>query len=123
MTLEVKARTGLATPTFGHAADGNFHVHVMFNRGDPAQRIKAEEAVGQIMQRVVDMGGAISGEHGIGLAKTPFFGIQHGKAEVAAMRAIKQALDPNGILNPGKIFEPFRVWEHEPVKVKMPWDH
>jgi len=65
----------------------------------------------------------ITGEHGIGLAKIPFMSMQHTEAEIAAMRAIKNALDPQGILNPGKIFEPFEVWAHEPVDVRLPWDH
>ena len=121
-TLELMARTGLATPVFGHAADGNFHVHVMYHRGNPDECRKAEQAVGEIMRKVVELGGAISGEHGIGLAKTPFLHLQHSAAEIGAMRAVKMALDPNCIMNPGKIFEPFRVWEHEIVRVTLPWD-
>jgi glycolate oxidase len=65
----------------------------------------------------------ITGEHGIGLAKVPFMQMQHSAAEIAAMRSVKQALDPLGILNPGKIFEPFEVWDHELVDVRLPWDH
>ncbi|HAY99195.1 MAG TPA: FAD-binding oxidoreductase, partial [Opitutae bacterium] len=77
----------------------------------------------KLMQKVVDLGGVITGEHGIGLAKIPFMGMQHSKAEIAAMRAVKDALDPQGILNPGKIFEYFEIWDHELVDVKLPWDH
>jgi glycolate oxidase len=115
-------RHRLHTPIFGHAGDGNFHVHVMFHRDDPDECRRAEAAVGELMQGVVSMGGAISGEHGIGLAKSPFLGVQHGQAEIAAMKAVKNALDPNGIMNPGKVFEPFRVWEHPVAKVTLPWD-
>jgi glycolate oxidase len=122
-TLQLKEETGLATPTFGHAADGNFHVHVMYNRDDPGQLKTAEAAVMKIMKKVVSLGGAISGEHGIGLAKTPFLRVQHQQAEINAMQAIKKALDPKDILNPGKIFTPFPVWEHTPDTRKMPWDH
>jgi glycolate oxidase len=75
------------------------------------------------MRAVVSLGGAISGEHGIGLAKSPFLRLQHPPAAVRAMRAVKQALDPRGILNPGKMFEVFRVWETERLEVKLPWDH
>lgn len=121
--VQIKAETGLPTPTFGHAADGNFHVHVMYNRDDATQLKIAEAAVLRIMEKVVALGGAISGEHGIGLAKTPFLRLQHNDAEIRAMQAIKQALDPNGILNPGKIFTPFPVWEHPMTKVHLPWDH
>jgi glycolate oxidase len=94
----------------------------MYHRGDAEECLRAESAVGEIMRRVVELGGAISGEHGIGLAKTPFLHLQHSAAEIAAMQAVKMALDPNCIMNPGKIFEPFRVWEHEIVKVTLPWD-
>ena len=75
------------------------------------------------MEKVVALGGAITGEHGIGLAKTPFLRLQHTKAEIDTMKAIKHALDPNNILNPGKIFDPYEVWKKEPVKVHLPWDH
>lgn len=122
-TLRLKKETGLATPTFGHAADGNFHVHLMYNRGDPTQCKAAERGVQLLMEKVVSLGGAITGEHGIGLAKSAFLRLQHSPAEIATMLRIKKALDPNGILNPGKIFEPFPVWKHTPVKVHLPWDN
>ncbi|MDR2863441.1 MAG: FAD-binding protein [Puniceicoccales bacterium] len=121
-TREIKARTGLATPTFGHAADGNFHIHIMYNRDDPAQCRQAEEGILLMMKKVVELGGAITGEHGIGITKSPFLRLQHTEAEVAAMLAIKHALDPNGILAPGQIFEVTNVWEHRPVQVTLPWD-
>jgi glycolate oxidase len=71
-TQDLRARYGLATPVFGHAGDGNFHVHVMYRAGDAGDRAKAEKAVTEIMEKVVSLGGAISGEHGIGLATQPF---------------------------------------------------
>jgi glycolate oxidase len=120
---KLKKDSGLAIPTFGHAADGNFHVNVMFNRGNKEEERVAKLAVRKLMETVVFLGGAITGEHGIGLAKSPFLRLQHNNAEIAAMQAIKNVLDPNGILNPGKIFEPFEVWEKIPEKVKLPWDH
>lgn len=119
----LRETSGLPTPTFGHAADGNFHVHLMFDREDKSQAVRAEQAVQALMERVVALGGAITGEHGIGLAKTPFLRLQHSEAEIRAMQAVKQALDPRGILNPGKLFEPFEVWKETPVKVRLPWDH
>lgn len=123
-TLELKRKTGLATPTFGHAADGNFHVHVMFDWDDPRQRKRAKESVDLMMRKVVELGGAITGEHGIGLAKSPYLRLQHTEAEIAAMRAVKDALDPNGILNPGKIFEPFDMWQQPRDRGwKFPWEH
>jgi glycolate oxidase len=110
-------------PTFGHAADGNFHVNIMFHRADKAEARRARAATGELMKLVVSLGGAISGEHGIGLAKTPYLSLSATPAERTAMLAIKRALDPKGILNPGKIFEPFEVWSIEPQKVHFPWDH
>ena len=121
-TREVRDRIGLATPTFGHAADGNFHVHIMYDRANPEHCRKAEQAIREVMEKVVELGGAITGEHGIGLAKSPFLALQHTPAEIGAMLAVKKALDPNGILAPGQIFEPFNVWEHRPIKVTLPWD-
>lgn len=118
----VTRETGLATPIFGHAADGNFHVHIMYNRSNPRERESAQRAIFRVMQRVVELGGVITGEHGIGLAKSPFLALQHTTAEINAMRAVKQALDPKNILGRGKIFEPFDVWQHEPVSVRLPWE-
>ena len=122
-TLELKRELGLATPTFGHAGDGNLHVHIMYHRDNASEAKRAQAGIRQLMQKVVELGGVITGEHGIGLAKSPFMDLQHSTAEIAAMRAVKQALDPKGILNPGKMFEPFEVWDHRPVQVKLPWDH
>jgi len=115
--------TGLSIPTFGHAADGNFHVNIMFNREDKAQARKAKQAVLALMKEVVTLGGAITGEHGVGLAKTPFMKIQHNSDELNVMQAIKRAMDPKNVLNPGKMFEPYEVWAKTPEKVKQPWDH
>ena len=120
-TIALKKEIGLATPTFGHAGDGNLHVHIMYNRASKSDATKA--GIKKLMQKVVDLGGVITGEHGIGLAKAPFMSMQHSKAEIAAMRSVKEAIDPLGILNPGKIFEPFEVWNHELVDVTLPWDH
>ena len=122
-TLELKKEIGLATPTFGHAGDGNLHVHIMYNRGVKADAEKAKAGIKKLMQKVIDLGGVITGEHGVGLAKAPFMPMQHTKAEIAMMLSVKAVLDPKGILNPGKIFEPFEVWDHQPVEVKLPWDH
>ncbi|MEM7789837.1 MAG: FAD-linked oxidase C-terminal domain-containing protein [Verrucomicrobiota bacterium] len=122
-TIALKKEIGLATPTFGHAGDGNLHVHIMYNRKNKSDAKKAKMGIKKLMQKVVDLGGVITGEHGVGLAKSPFMSMQHSKSEIAAMLAVKQALDPKGILNPGKIFEPFEVWNYEPVNLKLAWDH
>lgn len=122
-TLELKKEIGLATPTFGHAGDGNLHVHIMYNRSSVNERKRAKKGIVKLMKYVVSLGGSITGEHGIGLAKVPFMKLQHSKEAIEAMRSVKDALDPKGILNPGKIFHPFEVWDYETVDEKMPWDH
>ena len=119
----LKRRSRLPIPTFGHVADGNLHVNIMYHRADAAEAARAEEAVEELMRKVVALGGAISGEHGIGLAKTPFLRVQHRPAQVKAMRAVKKALDPKGILNPGKMFEVVRIWKYPRLQVHLPWDH
>lgn len=119
----LRKESGLAIPTFGHLADGNLHVNIMYHRNSRAECKAAEKAVQKLMETVVALGGSISGEHGIGLAKTPFLGLQHSVAEIRAMRAVKAALDPKGILNPGKMFERFEVWRYPRLDVKLPWDH
>ena len=120
---KLKKSSGLPIPTFGHLADGNLHVNIMYHRANIEETHAAEKAVASLMQTVVALGGAISGEHGIGLAKTPFLRVQHRPAQVKAMQAVKQALDPNGILNPGKMFDVVEVWKLPRIAVQLPWDH
>ena len=119
----LKRRSKLPIPTFGHVADGNLHVNIMYHRANPVEAHAAEAAVNELMRTVVALGGAISGEHGIGLAKSPFLRVQHRTSQVKAMRAVKQALDPRGILNPGKMFEPVRIWKYPKLNIHLPWDH
>lgn len=119
----LKKKSGLHIPTFGHLADGNLHVNIMYHRADPKETKAAEFAVQSLMETVVSFGGAISGEHGIGLAKTPFLRIQHSPAQVKAMQAVKKALDPRGILNPGKMFKEVRIWKYPKLQIHLPWDH
>lgn len=119
----LKRESGLPIPTFGHLADGNLHVNIMYHKAIPAECRMAERTVRRLMETVVAMEGSISGEHGIGLAKTPFLRIQHSPAQVRAMQAVKRALDPRAILNPGKMFEIFEIWKHPRLEVQLPWDH
>jgi glycolate oxidase len=102
----------------GHAGDGNVHLSVF--QKDPAVR---HDLIRDIFSAGMALGGAISGEHGIGLAKTPFLRLQHNPAQVRAMQAVKKALDPRGILNPGKMFGVVRIWKYPKLKVHLPWDH
>jgi glycolate oxidase len=92
---------GLLIVNFGHAGDGNIHTNIMF---DEADMPKAEAAVREIFAATLRLGGSITGEHGIGLSKASYLPMELGQDTIAAMKKIKRALDPNNILNPGKIF-------------------
>ncbi len=94
---------GLKVPCFGHAGDGNIHVNVMVDGSDPVQLANGHKAIREIFELVVSMGGTLSGEHGIGLSKAEFMSIAFTPAELQLFREIKQAFDPNNILNPGKM--------------------
>ena len=94
----------LRIAAFGHAGDGNIHVNLMVDRRDTHQRARAREAERALFERVVALEGSISGEHGIGFAKAQYIGIELSPEEIALMKRVKTAFDPNGILNPGKIF-------------------
>jgi D-lactate dehydrogenase (cytochrome) len=102
--LETKAdiaATGLVAPIVGHVGDGNFHLVVLFDPADPAQRERAEGLAHRVSLRAIRMGGTCTGEHGIGTHKLDVLQIEAGEA-VETMRAIKRALDPRNIMNPGK---------------------
>jgi glycolate oxidase len=107
---------------FGHCGDGNLHINFMYNEESEQETAKAVQALHQLMKKVIALGGAISGEHGVGLAKTPFVRDQFNDAEWNAMLAIKKALDPKGILNPGKIFDVFKPWDQKKEKVVLSWE-
>ncbi len=102
---ELSRRSGFLIPTFGHAGDGNLHVNVMLQNSQEETRRRGAETVREVFEKAVALGGTISGEHGIGYAKAPFLGIALSEPTIELMKKIKQALDPNGILNPGKLFE------------------
>jgi glycolate oxidase len=101
---ELKHRHSLRIASFGHAGDGNIHVNLMVNPDDPAERARATEAERELFERVVALEGSISGEHGIGFAKARYLPIELSPEVIALMKRLKTAFDPNGILNPGKIF-------------------
>ncbi|MGH9346678.1 MAG: FAD-binding oxidoreductase [Vicinamibacterales bacterium] len=101
---EIKRRHALHIACFGHAGDGNIHVNIMVDPADAAERARARAAERILFERVVALEGSITGEHGIGFAKAAYLGIELSDAEIALMKRIKRAFDPNGILNPGKIF-------------------
>ena len=101
---DLKQRHALRVASFGHAGDGNIHVNLMVNRDDPQERARATQAERELFERVVSLEGSISGEHGIGFAKARYLPIELSPEEIALMKRLKTAFDPNGILNPGKIF-------------------
>ncbi|MBT0570225.1 FAD-binding protein [Curvibacter sp. CHRR-16] len=88
----------------GHVGDGNFHMGYLIDPAQPAERVRAEQLNTQLVRRALRLGGTCTGEHGVGLHKQDFLLEETGAAAVGMMRAIKQALDPYGILNPGKVF-------------------
>jgi len=89
---------------YGHAGDGNLHYEILVDPDDPEMVERGEAAYAAVVEAAIDRGGTATGEHGVGLGKRQFMEREHGAESVAAMRSIKDALDPDGILNPGKIF-------------------
>lgn len=88
---------------FGHAGNGNLHVNILYHPDDAAETARAQAALPRIFALALSLGGALSGEHGIGLSKRDFMADAYDAATLAAMRVVKRALDPDGILNPGKL--------------------
>jgi len=99
---EIGAGKGLTVATYGHAGDGNLHVNILFDGED--ERPRAEAAATEVLRTSVDLGGTITGEHGVGFTKRGFLEYEQGKEVVGLERQLKSLLDPLGILNPGKIF-------------------
>jgi glycolate oxidase len=98
--------TGIPIACFGHAGDGNIHTNLMVkNYEDPQIRARADAALDQLFTWVLANNGAITGEHGVGLAKKPWIRQALGEVSLATHRALKSALDPNAILNPGKFLD------------------
>ena len=95
--------SGISAPIVGHVGDGNFHASVFVMMDDPAEVARAKAFIDRIAERALAMEGTCTGEHGIGQGKKHFMKSEHGSAAVDAMRGIKLALDPDGIMNPGKI--------------------
>jgi len=103
--LETKAdveRSGLLAPIVGHVGDGNFHLTFVIDPDDADEMARAAALNERMVMRALAMGGTCTGEHGIGIGKMKFLQAEHGEA-VAVMRQIKQALDPENLMNPGKI--------------------
>ncbi len=105
MVAEIQAigrKLGLQVACYGHAGDGNLHANVLYDR--PDERPRVDEAVGDMLRAAISMGGTITGEHGVGLAKKEFLELEQGHELVALQKRLKALFDPKGILNPGKMF-------------------
>ena len=103
---QLQQETGILVACFGHAGDGNIHTNLMVdNYADPETKKKADTALDKLFTWVIGNGGVISGEHGIGLAKKPWIKQALGETSMAMHHSIKNALDPKGILNPGKFLD------------------
>ena len=100
----IAERHGIPIVNFGHAGDGNIHVNIMIDKKVPGELAKAEEAIEEVFKGALELGGTMSGEHGVGIAKAPYIPLEITPQAAAYMKALKKALDPNNILNPGKIF-------------------
>lgn len=113
----------LATPIFGHAGDGNYHIHFMYDSTDPTARARAVDAMDSAIKKAVELGGAVSGEHGVGFLKSKYMPLQHTQAELEIMRSIKKLFDPKNILNREKVYTPHDIKNLAPLKnIKLPWD-
>jgi glycolate oxidase len=101
-TDEIGAATGVRHLTYGHAGDGNLHVNFLWD--DDAERPAVDRAIGLLMRTTIDLGGTLSGEHGIGVSKAPYLRLEQSDDLIALQRDIKRTFDPKDLLNPGKIF-------------------
>jgi D-lactate dehydrogenase (cytochrome) len=104
-TREDLSASGLIATVLGHVGDGNFHVSLVIDPASQPEWAAAEAFNERLVHRAIGMGGTCTGEHGVGLHKKRFLEAEHGKQAVDVMRALKRTLDPNNILNPGKIFD------------------
>jgi len=101
---ELGHKYDLTIPAFGHAGDGNIHVNIMLDKENHLELQNARLLVKELFEKVIKMGGTITGEHGIGITKAPYLAMEIPRAGLELMERIKKAFDPRGILNPGKIF-------------------
>lgn len=100
---EVSKKYNVLIPCFGHTGDGNVHTNVMVDGTKEEEVKRGYEAIEEIFKITIELGGTLSGEHGIGLSKAPFMKLAFTQEEMDLFRAIKKAFDPNNILNPGKM--------------------
>lgn len=101
---EIKKKYDIDLVVFGHIGDGNLHPNIIADKSDKDEMRRVEQAIAEIFEAAVELGGTLSGEHGIGIMKAPFMEMELGPIGLDMMKRIKQAWDPNNIMNPGKIF-------------------
>lgn len=101
---EIKEKYQLNLVVFGHAGDGNLHPNIITDKRDTEEMHRVELAIAGIFEAAISLGGTLSGEHGIGILKAPYMEMELGSVGLEMMRKIKNAWDPNNIMNPGKIF-------------------
>ncbi len=101
----ISRKRDVTIASFGHAGDGNIHVNIMVNKDDPEEVERGEASVGDLFELTLRLGGTISGEHGVGITKSDYIGMELNRDTLELMMRLKRAFDPNNILNPGKIFK------------------
>jgi D-lactate dehydrogenase (cytochrome) len=99
-------RSGLVGAILGHVGDGNFHVSLLMDAGDAGEVAQAEAFIARLVERALALEGTCTGEHGVGQRKMKYLEAEHGPEALAVMRALKRAIDPDNIMNPGKIVMP-----------------
>jgi glycolate oxidase len=110
----IAARYDLLIPVYGHISDGNLHPNILFDRHDPEEVDRVNRAAAEIFEAAVSLGGTLTGEHGIGSLKKEFLSMALDPMELELMRRVKSSFDPQGILNPGKIFPAAHERRHSP---------
>src|SRR5690606_25392447 len=98
----VEERYPVDALSYGHAGDGDLHVNFLWN--DDEEKPRVDEATEALFKKTIELGGTLSGEHGIGLTKAPFLSLEQGEPHVALQERLKAAFDPRSVMNPGKIF-------------------
>jgi glycolate oxidase len=109
---KISEKYRLTIAVYGHAGDGNMHPSVLCDMSNPEEAVRVHQAIAEIFDAALAVGGTLSGEHGIGITKKEFIEKALGTAGVNTLKAVKKALDPKGILNPGKIWQDKPIGDH-----------